>query len=112
MENRETVPPPTYGRHMPFPSKDLALLWRIPFPTETKPDEIDLHRKGARQHLAFGHGIHLCLGAPIGRMEGRIAMEQLLERTEWVELAGDDFPHRKSVFVRTLERLPVRVRPK
>ena len=77
-----------------------------------KPDEIDLHRKGARQHLAFGHGIHLCLGAPIGRMEGRIAMEQLLERTEWVELAGDDFPHRKSVFVRTLERLPVRVRPK
>ena len=77
-----------------------------------KPDQIDLHRQGPRQHLGFGHGIHLCLGAPIGRMEGRIAMEQLLERTEWVELAGDDFPHRESVFVRTLERLPVRLHPK
>ncbi len=76
------------------------------------PDQIDLHREGARQHLGFGHGIHLCLGAPIGRMEGRIAMEQLLERTDWVELADGDFPHRQSVFVRTLERLPVRLRPK
>ena len=76
------------------------------------PDAIDLERAGPRQHLGFGHGIHLCLGAPIGRMEGRIAKEQLLERTEWVELGPGDFPHRRSVFVRTLERLPVKLHPK
>jgi cytochrome P450 len=76
------------------------------------PDAIDLERAGPRQHLGFGHGIHLCLGAPIGRMEGRIAMEQLLERTDWVELGQGDFPHRQSVFVRTLERLPVKLHPK
>lgn len=76
------------------------------------PDTIDLDRTGPRQHLGFGHGIHLCLGAPIGRMEGRIAMEQLLERTDWVELGHGDFPHRQSVFVRTLERLPVKLHPK
>jgi cytochrome P450 len=76
------------------------------------PEKIDLMRAGARQHLAFGHGIHLCLGAPIGRMEGRIALEQLLERTDWVELNGNDFPHRHSVFVRTLERLPIKLYPK
>jgi cytochrome P450 len=77
-----------------------------------EPEKIDLQRAGARQHLGFGHGIHLCLGAPIGRMEGRIALEQLLERTDWVELNGHDFPHRQSVFVRTLERLPIKLYPK
>ena len=45
-------------------------------------------------------------------MEGRIALEQLLERTDWVELNGTDYPHRQSVFVRTLERLPIKVHPK
>jgi cytochrome P450 len=45
-------------------------------------------------------------------MEGRIALEQLLERTDWVELGEGDFPHRKSVFVRTLERLPIKVHRK
>jgi DNA-binding NarL/FixJ family response regulator len=41
MENKETTPSPTEGQHLPFPSKDLALLWRIPFPTETEPDRVE-----------------------------------------------------------------------
>lgn len=108
------VPVEIHGETLPENAR-VMLLWASGNRDPRKwpnPDQIDLHRAGARQHLAFGHGIHLCLGAPIGRMEGRIAMEQLLERTDWVELADGDFPHRKSVFVRTLERLPVRVRPK
>jgi hypothetical protein len=40
MENKETAPPQTEGQHLPFPSKDLALLWRIPFPAETEPSAI------------------------------------------------------------------------
>jgi DNA-binding CsgD family transcriptional regulator len=41
MASEETPPSSTDGRHLPFPSKDLALLWRIPFPTEIGPDEVE-----------------------------------------------------------------------
>jgi len=41
MENKEASPPPAEGRRPPFPSKDLALLWRIPFPTEIAPEEFE-----------------------------------------------------------------------
>ena len=108
------VPVELHGQELPATSR-VMLLWASGNRDSRKwpePDKIDLHRLGQRQHLSFGHGIHLCLGAPIARMEGRIAMEQLLERTDWVELGEGDFPHRKSVFVRTLERLPVKVHPK
>ena len=108
------VPVELHGEELPINSR-VMLLWASGNRDPRKwpePDKIDLHRAGLRQHLSFGHGIHLCLGAPIGRMEGRIALEQLLERTDWVELGEGDFPHRKSVFVRTLERLPIKVHPK
>ncbi|RLB42207.1 MAG: hypothetical protein DRH30_05245 [Deltaproteobacteria bacterium] len=108
------VPVELHGEELPANAR-VMLLWASGNRDPRKwpdPDKIDLHRAGPRQHLGFGHGIHLCLGAPIGRMEGRIAMEQLLERTDWVELGHGDFPHRESVFVRTLERLPVKVHPK
>lgn len=103
-----------HGTQLP-PNERIMLLWASGNRDPRKwpnPSRIDLRREGPRQHLGFGYGIHLCLGAPIGRMEGRIALEQLLERTEWVELAGTDFPHRRSVFVRTLERLPIKLHPK
>jgi hypothetical protein len=108
------VPVELHGEELPINSR-VMLLWASGNRDPRKwpdPDKIDLHRAGLRQHLSFGHGIHLCLGAPIGRMEGRIALEQLLERTDWVELGEGDFPHRKSVFVRTLERLPIKVHRK
>jgi DNA-binding CsgD family transcriptional regulator len=41
VKNKETFPSPGEGRRLPFPSKDLALLWRIPFPTETEPKEVE-----------------------------------------------------------------------
>jgi cytochrome P450 len=108
------LPLELHGQELPENAR-IMLLWASGNRDPRKwpnPSEIDLQREGPRQHLGFGHGIHLCLGAPIGRMEGRIAMEQLLERTRWVELADGDFPHRQSVFVRTLERLPVKLHPK
>jgi cytochrome P450 len=108
------VPVELHGQRL-APNERVMLLWASGNRDPRKwrdPTRIDLRREGPRQHLGFGYGIHLCLGAPIGRMEGRIALERLLERTEWVELDDTDFSHRPSVFVRTLERLPVKLHPK
>jgi cytochrome P450 len=45
------------------------------------PNTFDLERPDAREHLAFGHGIHFCPGASLARTEGRVAVQRLLERT-------------------------------
>jgi cytochrome P450 len=44
------------------------------------PGRFDPRRRGARRHLAFGHGIHFCIGAALGQLEARLALEALLER--------------------------------
>ncbi|MFD9306564.1 cytochrome P450 [Streptomyces sp. NPDC060048] len=44
------------------------------------PDAFDIRRPGRGGHIAFGHGIHHCIAAPLGRLEGRIAIRSLLER--------------------------------
>jgi cytochrome P450 len=45
------------------------------------PGTFDPARKNARQHIAFGRGIHSCPGAPLARAETRVAIERLLDRT-------------------------------
>ncbi|PXX59775.1 cytochrome P450 [Nocardia tenerifensis] len=54
-----------------------------------QPDVFDIHRKQAR-HLAFGKGIHFCLGAPLARQEARIALTALFERFEDFRVAEDE----------------------
>ena len=44
------------------------------------PEEMQVDRSNARQHVAFGHGIHTCPGAPLARAEGRVSVERLLDR--------------------------------
>lgn len=51
------------------------------------PDEFQADRPNARQHLAFGRGIHTCPGSPLARAEGRITIERLLRRTRNVRLS-------------------------
>ncbi|MBU8831415.1 cytochrome P450 [Mycolicibacterium goodii] len=51
------------------------------------PDTFDPARKNARQHLAFGRGIHSCPGAPLARAETRVGLERLLDRTTDIRIA-------------------------
>jgi cytochrome P450 len=63
-------------------------------------------------HLAFGHGIHSCLGAPLARMEARIALTEFLGRVKGFELADDKpWEPRKAQFVHGPSSLPIRFRP-
>ncbi|MFI1796480.1 cytochrome P450 [Streptomyces sp. NPDC020379] len=74
-----------------------------------EPDRFDI-RRDARGHVAFGHGIHYCLGAPLARLEARIAIGALLDR--FPDLALDAHPAslawRQGLLIRGPERLPVR----
>jgi cytochrome P450 len=51
------------------------------------PDQFDLDRPDLRDHMAFGRGVHGCPGAPLGRMEARIAIERLLARTSEIRIS-------------------------
>jgi cytochrome P450 len=70
------------------------------------PDRLDVNRHGASV-LAFGRGIHHCLGAPLARLEARIAFETLLERFTAIHLRSTDPPFRDNVVLRGLAALPV-----
>jgi cytochrome P450 len=50
------------------------------------PAEFRVERANARRHIAFGHGIHTCPGAPLARSEARITIERLLERTKNISI--------------------------
>jgi cytochrome P450 len=91
----------------------LLLLWgaanRDPAEFE-HPDEIDLERTTPRHHVGFGRGMHHCVGAPLARMEARIVLSLLLERTERIGLDPDDAPRWvDSLMVRRHERLAVQL---
>jgi cytochrome P450 len=54
------------------------------------PDEFDIRRENAGNHIAFSHGIHFCLGAPLARLEARIAFELLTQRLPDLRLSPPD----------------------
>ncbi|MGW4241549.1 cytochrome P450 family protein [Nocardia sp. NPDC004722] len=75
------------------------------------PHRVDLNRAD-KNHLAFGYGIHRCVGAPLARTEGTVALTRLLAAYPDLELAADaELSWRKSLIVRGLTGLPVRLRP-
>jgi len=72
----------------------------------TEPDRLDLGRAEPR-HLAFGSGIHYCLGAPLARLEGQVAIGTVLRRFPALALAVERPTWRPSSTLRGLEALPV-----
>ncbi|MER5741161.1 MULTISPECIES: cytochrome P450 [unclassified Streptomyces] len=75
------------------------------------PDTFDITR-GDAGHLVFGHGMHYCLGAPLARMEGQIAVGSLVRRFPDIRLAApaDSLRWREGLLIRGLHELPVRLR--
>ena len=73
-----------------------------------RPDELDLDRPVVR-HLGFGHGSHYCLGAPLARLEGRVALAALLRRLPGLRLAAplETLKWQTNPIVRGVKRLPV-----
>jgi cytochrome P450 len=104
------------GVHLPTGSR-LVLSWpaanRDPqvYPAA---DDVDLDRSTPRNHVGFGWGIHLCIGAPLARLEARVVLEQLLTRTSGVALAVDPraLRHHQSLMVRRLVSLPLTLSPR
>ncbi|WP_030614727.1 cytochrome P450 family protein [Streptomyces fulvoviolaceus] len=71
------------------------------------PDRFDIHRD-TRGHVAFGHGIHYCVGAPLARLEARTAIRSLLERAPNLSLDGPPGEWLPGMLMRGVRSLPVR----
>ena len=71
-----------------------------------KPDELDLDRQ-PNEHVAFGDGIHFCLGAPLARAEGQIAFDTLLRRFPHPRPETDSLQWGGSFILRGLKSLPI-----
>jgi cytochrome P450 family 144 len=98
------------GVDLPAGSR-LVLLWgaanRDPSHF-SDANEFRLDRPGGKGHITFGKGAHFCVGAALARLEAKIAISQLLDRTTWIE-AADTGRWLPSLLVRRLERLELAV---
>lgn len=83
------------------------------------PHVFDLERPNARQHIAFGHGIHTCAGAPLARTEGRVTVNRFLDRTSAITIAEEEhgppearrYEYLPTFFLRGLQRLRLELSP-
>ena len=71
-----------------------------------EPDRFDIHRR-IGHHLTFGYGIHFCLGSHLARLEGRVALDEVLKRFPDWDVDWDNAEQAHTSTVRGWERLPV-----
>ena len=98
-----------------IPAGQVVLPWLVAANRDgrvfAEPHRFDLHRR-PNPHLAFGHGVHFCLGAPLARLEARVALRTLLERYRDIAVAADEpVEHRDPWTMVAAARLPLVVRP-
>lgn len=77
-----------------------------------EPDRLDVTRDNARTNLAFGHGVHMCIGASLARKEMNVAFRVLIERLDDIALdcARESLYYAPNVLLRGVSRLPIRCR--
>jgi cytochrome P450 len=95
-----------------IPGHQLVLLWVLAANHDERqfpdPERFDIHRN-PNEHMAFGHGVHFCLGAPLARLEGKIAVDLLLSRLADIEIrSGAEIEYYPNVF--GAKSLPITVR--
>jgi cytochrome P450 family 150 subfamily A5 len=81
------------------------------------PSAFDIDRPNARQHIAFGFGIHTCAGAPLARAEGRVTINRFLDRATDITISEEHhgqpgarhYEYLPTFFLRGLERLYLNV---
>jgi hypothetical protein len=97
------------GQRIPKGSEVLMMYGSSNRDPEVFPDadRLDLERTGAR-HLAFGDGIHFCLGAPLARLEARVALEEILARVPDYRVTGSVERYHTAV-LRGIVSLPVQL---
>lgn len=74
-----------------------------------EPDTFDI-RRNTQGHVAFGHGVHFCLGAPLARLEARVAVEELMPHLAAIELAAEPTRLEQSFLLRGYKTLPIAMR--
>lgn len=108
--NRFTTEPVTVG-DVEIPADQFVLIGLLSANRDPSrfadPDRLDITREN-NPHVAFGYGIHHCVGAPLARMEGQIAFSRLLSRFSSITLAEDaDLTYRSSILMRGFNALPL-----
>jgi cytochrome P450 len=102
----------SHGEPMPEGAKVLLLLGSANRDERVwdRPDEFDLDRASAVQHVGFGHGIHVCLGAALARLEMRVSLEEILGAMPDYEIDEAGCSRVHSGNVRGWATVPIRVR--
>jgi cytochrome P450 len=100
-----------HGARMPEGDKVLLLLGSANRDERVwdRPDDFDIDRAWPTHHLAFGHGIHVCLGAALARLEMRVSLEEFLERFPGYEIDENALERVHSGNVRGYSRMPIRL---
>jgi cytochrome P450 len=98
-----------HGREVPAGKRVLVMIGSANRDEShfAEPDRFDIERQ-PNPHLAFGHGLHFCVGAPLSRLEARIALSEFLSRVRTFVLAPEPWQPRHALHVHGPERLPIR----
>lgn len=99
-----------------IPEGERLILWPSSANRDERvfddPDEFDPHRDSTQPHVAFGRGVHTCVGNSLARREGRILFSEFIDRYEDPSLATDTLEPFFSTLVNGPAELPIEVEPK